>query len=114
MEAKERDVEYFETSGGNQPVRNWIDSLKDRRGRAKIQTRIDRVALGNFGNCEPVGSGVLELKVDFGPGYRIYFGLDGEQLVILLCGGDKSSQKSDIKLAKEYWNQYRSGYGKKK
>ncbi|MEK6579368.1 MAG: type II toxin-antitoxin system RelE/ParE family toxin, partial [Bdellovibrionota bacterium] len=52
--------------------------------------------------------------VDFGPGYRIYFGLDGEQLVILLCGGDKSSQKSDIKLAKEYWNQYRSGYGKKK
>ena len=73
----------------------------------RIRTRIARVRLGNLGNCEPVGGGVLELKIDYGPGYRVYFGQVGTKLVILLCGGDKSSQTEDIRRAIEYWEDYK-------
>lgn len=69
-------------------------------------TRLDRVERGNFGSHHSVGDGVTELVIDFGPGYRIYFGQDGKDLVILLIGGDKSSQRTDIKTAKEYWRSY--------
>jgi putative addiction module killer protein len=92
MEVSEKQVENYLRSDGNSPFEDWMDSLRDKRARAKIRTRIARVRLGNFGNCEPVGGGVLELKIDYGPGYRVYFGQVGTKLVILLCGGDKSSQ----------------------
>ena len=92
MEVSEKQVENYLRSDGNCPFEDWMDSLRDKRARAKIRTRIARVRLGNFGNCEPVGGGVLELKIDYGPGYRVYFGQVGTKLVILLCGGDKSSQ----------------------
>lgn len=72
------------------------------RGRAQIEIRLRRVLAGNFGDCKPVGEGVSELRVDVGTGYRIYYGRHGQALVILLCGGDKSSQQADIKRAKEY------------
>ena len=77
----------------------WIDGLRDMRGRARIQVRIERLVAGNPGDIRPVGAGVSELRIDYGPGYRVYFILRGRELVILLAGGDKSTQAKDIKLA---------------
>ena len=77
----------------------WIDGLGDLRGRARIQARIERLATGNPGNVKPVGEGVSELRIDYGPGYRVYYTQRGRELVILLAGGDKRTQASDIKTA---------------
>ena len=107
MEASEREVEVYVCPDGSSPFNKWIASLQDRRARARIWTRINRVRLGNLGNCEPVGGGVLEVKIDYGPGYRVYLGPVGMKLVILLCGGDKSSQSEDIRKAIEYWEDYK-------
>jgi putative addiction module killer protein len=79
----------------------WLRKLKDRRARAKIAARIDRLAFGNPGDAEPVGEGVSELRIHYGPGYRVYFVRRGAVLVILLCGGDKGTQDRDIRRAKE-------------
>ena len=79
---------------------SWMASLRDHRAKAKIAARIDRLALGNPGDVEPVGGGVSELRIQHGPGYRVYFVMRGGALIILLCGGDKSSQSKDIKSAK--------------
>ncbi|WP_048441083.1 type II toxin-antitoxin system RelE/ParE family toxin [Caenimonas sp. SL110] len=78
---------------------DWFDSLEDRTGKARIAARIAAAAAGNFGFCEPVGAGVSEMKIDFGPGYRLYFKRSGNVVYVLLCGGDKSTQKRDIKRA---------------
>lgn len=107
MEVSAREVENYIRPDGSCPFENWMASLRDQRARARIRTRIGRIRLGNLGNCEPVGSGVSELKIDYGPGYRVYFGQVGMKLVILLCGGDKSSQSEDIKQAIEYWEEYK-------
>lgn len=80
---------------------DWLSELRDARAKARIVSRIDRLALGNPGDCKPAGEGVSEMRIDYGPGYRVYFRKRGEELVILLCGGDKSSQESDIRQAKE-------------
>ncbi len=77
----------------------WIDNLADIRARARILVRVERLAAGNPGDVKPVGEGVSELKIDYGPGYRVYFKKQGQELIILLAGGDKSSQAKDIKLA---------------
>ena len=77
----------------------WLDGLRDLRARARVQVRVERLAEGNPGNVRPVGEGVSELKIDYGLGYRVYFKKKGRQLVILLAEGDKSTQKSDIKVA---------------
>lgn len=79
--------------------RNWINSLKDQTGRAHIQVRVDRLAHGNPGQHRRLTAGVCELKIDFGPGYRVYYTERGGQLIILLAGGDKSTQQQDIKIA---------------
>jgi putative addiction module killer protein len=79
----------------------WFNSLKDRRAKARIQARIDRVEMGDFGDVVPVGEGINELRIFYGPGYRVYFIQRGLVLVILLSGGDKSTQTSDISQAKE-------------
>ena len=81
--------------------------MKDVKARARIRVRINRIRLGNFGDCKPVGSGVSEFRIDYGPGYRVYFGRVGEKPVLLLCGGSKKNQENDIKLAKEYWYDYK-------
>lgn len=81
--------------------RKWFDSLKDRKARFRIQARIDRVEFGHFGDVEPVGEGVNELRIFYGPGYRVYFVQRNAVVVVLLSGGDKSSQQADIAKAKE-------------
>jgi putative addiction module killer protein len=77
----------------------WLDGLRDLRGRASIQARIERLAVGNPGDVKPVGKGVSEMRIDYGPGYRVYYTRRGQGLIILLAGGDKSTQAGDIKTA---------------
>jgi len=77
----------------------WLDALRDINARARIQARIERLSLGNAGDVKPVGAGVSEMRIDYGPGYRVYFKKVGRTIIILLVGGDKGSQKSDIKTA---------------
>ena len=79
---------------------DWLDGLRDLRGRARVQARIQRLAMGNPGDVAPVGAGVSELRIPFGPGYRVYFIRRGKQLIVLLAGGDKSTQSADIRRAK--------------
>ena len=78
---------------------NWLDSLRDVRARARVQVRIERLAAGNPGDVQPVGEGVSELRIDYGPGYRVYFKKIGSEVLILLAGGDKHTQDADIKTA---------------
>ena len=80
--------------------------MTDHVAYAAIQVRMDRLARGLFGDCDPVGEGVWELRIDTGPGYRVYYARSGKQIVLLLCGGDKRSQKADIKTARAYWRDY--------
>jgi putative addiction module killer protein len=80
---------------------HWLMGLRDRRARARIQARIDRLALGNPGDVKPVGGGLSEMRVDYGPGYRVYFVERGPAVVILLAGGDKRTQERDIAVARE-------------
>ncbi len=107
MDAYPRELRFYLTDNGWSPFKEWLDSLKDVKGRAKIRVRLDRVRLGNFGDYQEVGEGVQELRIDYGPGYRVNFGQVGTKLVILLCGGDKSSQSEDIRKAIEYWEDYK-------
>jgi putative addiction module killer protein len=99
-------LEYL-TEEGENPFHKWLTSLKDLTARAKIRVRLNRVRLGNFGDCKPVGKGVNELRVDYGPGYRIYYGKSTTTIVILLCGGSKKTQAKDIQLAQAYWADFR-------
>lgn len=89
----------------------WLEALRDERAQGIIKARLARVRLGNMGHTRAVGGGVQELKIDYGPGYRVYFGQAGSELVILLCGGDKKSQNEDIKTAKKFWEDYKKGKG---
>lgn len=77
----------------------WLDGLRDMQARARVQVRIERLAAGNPGDVEPVGEGVSELRINYGPGYRVYFKQRGQTLIVLLAGGDKSTQPKDIKTA---------------
>jgi putative addiction module killer protein len=99
-------LEYV-TEDGKNPFHNWINSLEDQIARARIRVRLNRIRLGNFGDCKPVGKGVSELRVDYGPGYRIYYGKSETAIVILLCGGVKKSQQKDIQLAQKYWADFK-------
>lgn len=93
METTERIIQEYITQQGNNPFRDWFNSLKDVRAQVQIDVRISRIRLGNFGDAKSVGKGVYELRIQVGPGYRIYYGLEGSKIVLLLCAGDKSSQK---------------------
>ncbi|MBW4689002.1 MAG: type II toxin-antitoxin system RelE/ParE family toxin [Komarekiella atlantica HA4396-MV6] len=106
MEVQPREIQNYLTANGRSPFEEWLNSLRDTRARAKIRNRFKRIESGNLGDYRSVGEGVCELKIDYGPGYRIYFGQTGSTIVILLCGGDKSTQEKDIQIAREYWRDY--------
>jgi len=103
---QELQLWYYQTRGGRAPFREWLDSVADRIARAAVRNRLDRLQRGLFGDCKPVGDGVFELRIDVGAGYRAYAARAGERAVLLLCGGDKSTQSSDIRRAKDYWSDY--------
>jgi len=107
VEATPKEIRVYVTEEGREPFNEWIASLRDVKARAKIRVRLDRVSLGNFGDCHEIGQGLQELRIDHGPGYRVYFGQEEGTIVLLLCGGDKSTQAKDIDTAKRYWNEYR-------
>jgi len=106
MLSGKKELLIYETQIGSAPFEEWLDGLRDRKARAIIRARLDRLEYGHAGKCEPVGNGVYELKIHFGPGYRVYFGEDGKALIILLCAGNKSTQERDIHKAKAYWSDY--------
>ena len=92
-------VRRYLTPDGQDVVGEWLASLRDLQARARILTRIDRLAAGNFGDCKPLRNGVSELRIDHGPGYRLYFARVGKVVVLLLCGGDKRTQTADVERA---------------
>ena len=108
MFATPKEVVAFRTQDGRVPFEQWLDDLDDKKAVARILARLARVRQGNLGDCKPVGEGVSELRVDYGPGYRVYFGQKGQTLVVLLCGGDKRSQERDIQLAKQFWQEHKA------
>ncbi|WP_404352977.1 type II toxin-antitoxin system RelE/ParE family toxin [Phycicoccus jejuensis] len=89
----------------------WLRKLKDRRAAARVLVRVQRLAAGNPGDVKPVGGGISELRIDYGPGYRVYYLHEGDRLILLLCGGDKSSQSADIANAHEIARQWRTKPG---
>ena len=102
MEIVAKKLIDYEAPDKECPFRKWLNGL-DNSIRARIEARLRRVALGNLGDIRVLGDGVSELKMTFGSGFRIYFGQRGNEIIILLCGGDKSSQSDDIETAKNYW-----------
>jgi len=96
-------IEFKQT----ETFRKWRTRLKDQRARGLIASRLDRLAFGNAGDVKPVENGISELRIDYGPGYRVYFLKRGKEIVILLCGGDKSTQENDIKTAKRLARDWR-------
>lgn len=102
-----KELRFYRTKEGKEPFVGWIEQLKDKVGRANITNRLNRVAIGHYGDCESVGDGVFELKIHYGPGYRIYFSEQEHTIVLLLLGGSKRTQAKDIKKAKQYWAEFR-------
>lgn len=111
MQPQATTILLYTSANNKSPFEEWIKGLRDRNARAKINIRIARVRLGNFGDHKSVGEGVYEMRIDYGPGYRVYYGKLGETVVLLLCGGDKDSQEKDIRKAKEYWHDYKMRVG---
>jgi len=101
-----KELKIYITSTGKQPFVEWLESLKDKTIRYRIKERLDKVALGNMGDSKSVGNGVMEFRFNFGSGYRIYYGEEDNQIVLLLCGGDKATQHRDIKKAHSFWKDY--------
>ena len=100
------DILIFSTANKKEPFLNWLNKF-NRDIKKRIITRLNRLILGNLGDYKAIDNNIFELKLSFNGGYRIYFGKDGNKLIILLCGGDKKTQKQDIKKAKKYWSEYR-------
>ena len=108
--AQPRKLQVYRTPNGRSPFAEWLESIRDKNTRNRIQMRLDRLEDGNFGDCASVGAGVFELRLHFGAGYRIYFGEVDDLIVLLLCGGDKSSQARDLARAKNCWLQHKEIY----
>ena len=102
------EICYYQTEAGQKPFVRWLDNLQDRSAQLRILDRLARVAAGNLGDARSVGDGVAELRIDWGPGYRIYFARVGELVVLLLCAGNKRRQWRDIERAKAYFKDYKA------
>jgi putative addiction module killer protein len=100
------EIRDYLTLDGHDPYIEWLSALADRMAKARVATRVQRMAGGNFGDCKPVGGGVWELRVDHGPGYRVYYARAGDRLILLLVGGDKRRQQADINAALDYWEDW--------
>ncbi len=96
----------YVTEQGKTPYSDWLNNIKDKKAKAIVMARVDRMELGNLGDTKPVGDGVFELRIHYGPAYRVYYAQGGNRVYLLLCGGDKSTQKMDIKKAKQYWSDH--------
>jgi putative addiction module killer protein len=107
MPADTHSLRYYVGANGKSPFAEWLWSLADRNAVARVQIRLERLRLGNFGDVRSLGKGLSELRIDSGPGYRVYLMLEGKSVVVLLCGGDKATQKKDIRRAREYAIDYR-------
>ena len=102
------EIRRYRTAAGSEPFTDWLVDLADRQARARILARLERLEAGNFGDVKFLHDGVSELRIDWGPGYRVYFGRDGRTVIVLLCGGDKRKQDADIRKAVELWQEYAS------
>ncbi|MGH7976421.1 MAG: type II toxin-antitoxin system RelE/ParE family toxin [Limisphaerales bacterium] len=102
----EREIKKLELENGLVPFDEWFDSLRDQKMQAAVDARLARVRAGNFGDYKSVGGGVFELRISFGPGLRVYYGLHGQKIVVLIGGGEKRSQSRDIRRAQQLWQQF--------
>ena len=98
----------YQGKDGREPLTVWLHRLRDRQAYAHVLARLDRLENGNFGQCRALQSGVWELKIDHGPGYRVYYSQVGKTILLLLCGGDKRTQQADIERAVAHWKEFRS------
>ena len=101
------EIRHYVSRTGKDIFDDWLTQLADTRAQAKIAARINRLAAGNFGDCKPLRHGLYELRIDWGPGYRVYYAMVGRELVLLLCGGDKRKQAADIERALGYLKDYK-------
>jgi putative addiction module killer protein len=101
------EVNHYVSRAGKDLFEEWLTQLPDARTQAKIASRINRLGAGNFGDCKSLRQGLFELRIDWGPGYRVYYAMTGRECVLLLCGGDKRRQSSDIERALEYLRDYK-------
>lgn len=100
------DLLDYQTTNGYDPFKEWLADLADRQARAKVAIRVQRMASGNFGDHKPLSHGVWELRIDHGPGYRVYYAQAGRRVLLLLIGGDKRRQQADIETAVRYWQDW--------
>lgn len=102
------EIRHYLTSGGNDPIADWLRDLRDLQAKVAIIRRLNRLQHGNFGDFKPLRDGVHELRIDVGPGYRVYYARYGKTIMLLLCGGSKRTQNGDIERACSYWNDWRN------
>ena len=105
------EIRHYVSRAGKDVFDDWLTRLADARAQAKIATRINRLAAGNFGDCKSLRQGLYELRIDWGPGYRVYYAMIGRECVLRLCGGDKRKQAADIERALEYLKDYKERSG---
>lgn len=105
------EIRHYVSPAGKDIFDAWLTRLADPRAQAKIVSRLNRLAVGNFGDCKALRQGLYELRIDWGPGYRVYYAMIGRECVLLLCGGDKRKQSSDIERALEYLKDYKERSG---
>lgn len=107
FDGQPKEVIVYETSSGTEPFTEWLRALRDREAQTRIRARLNRLETqGNLGDYKSVGTGIYELRIDHGPGYRVYCAFAGQRVVLLLCGGDKSTQQRDVERAQEFWLDY--------
>ncbi len=106
FDGQPKEIIVYETAAGLRPFAEWLAGLRDREAQTRIEKRLYRLRGGNPGDYKTVGLGVYELRIDFGPGYRLYFAFAGARIVLLLCGGAKNTQAADIKQAQHCWQEY--------
>ena len=104
--AQPKEIELYITPEGKIPFSDWLDSLKSKRIKAEVNRRLERATAGNFGDHKSVGEDVYEIRITYGPGYRIYYATVDNKIILLLCAGEKDTQAADVKKAKKYWRDY--------